>query len=110
VNVAKLLEVRDSAECQEFRTWLRTLDEKSDEEIKNRVDSFRAKVSEAMKSGPGRVVRFGVVAGSSLIPGAGVVVSPGLGILDTFVIDKILGDPGPAAFLSHEYKSLFDGE
>jgi hypothetical protein len=109
-DIAKLLEVRESAECREFRTWLRSLDEKSDKEIKERVESFKAKVSEAMKSAPGRAVRFGVVTAAGLIPGAGLALGPGLGAIDNFVVDKILGDPGPAAFLSHEYMSLFGGQ
>jgi hypothetical protein len=109
MDIEKLLKVRETDECREFRNWLRGVDAATDQELEERIASLRARVSEAMQSRAGRAVRFGVTTGSGFIPGAGIVVAPTLGVIDAFLIDKLLGDPGPAAFLSREYRSLFDG-
>jgi len=109
INIDKLLAVRESSECREFRSWLRTLDENTDREIEDRVNGLRARVSEVFQSGTGRVIRFAAVTGSGFVPVAGLPLSLGLGALDSFALDRILGDPGPSAFLSTKYKSLFDG-
>lgn len=109
INIDKLLAIRESDECREFRTWLRTIDQETDRAIEDRVSSLKSKVSEAFHSGTGRAVRFAAVTGTGFIPGAGLPLSIGLGALDSFALDHILGDPGPSAFLSKQYKSLFDG-
>jgi len=109
IDIEKLLKVRDTEECREFRTWLRSLDQETDKDIEDRVNSLKAKVAEAFQSKTGRAVRFGAIAGSGFIPVAGLAVSLGLGALDNFALDRILGDPGPSAFLSKRYGSLFTG-
>jgi hypothetical protein len=109
IDVDKLLKVRELDECREFRAWLRGIDSDTDKELQQRVDGLRARVSEAIRSPAGRVLRFSIAAGAGFIPGAGIVAGPALGAIDAFVVDRLLSAPGPAAFLSHEYMSLFDG-
>jgi hypothetical protein len=107
IDIELLLKLRNSTECQQFRAWLRILDNTTDEEIEHHVDSLRSKTAEAIQSKTGRVIRFGTVAGAGLVPGIGLPLGLGLGALDSFVVDRIVGEPGPAIFLSRHYKSIF---
>ena len=109
INIDKLLKVRESDECRDFRAWLRTVDQETDDAIRDRVSSLKAKTSEVFHSSTGRVIRFATVTGAGFVPVAGPALSIGLGVVDTFALDRMLGDPGPSAFLSKKYKSLFDG-
>ena len=59
IDIEKLLKVRSSDECRDFRLWLRTLDQETDKDIEDRVNSLKAKVSEAFQSKTGRAIRFG---------------------------------------------------
>jgi hypothetical protein len=102
-----LLEIRESEDIREFRQWLRTLDEVSDEDLKERLDSVRAKLAAAVNSQTGTAVKF-------LATGVAGVVVPGvaglaLQALDQFVVDKLLGEPGPVSFIGSTYPSIFDG-
>lgn len=110
VDIGDLLKLRDSDECREFRTWLRRLDQQTDREIKERVEGLRAKVSGALKSKGGRVARYAVVSAVGFFPPVGIALGPALGAVDAFALEKLLGDPGPVAFLTHGYRSLFDGK
>ena len=108
IGIEHFIKIRDSAECRRFRSWLRTLDSASDEEIEQEVSSLRAKTAEIMESTPGRVLRFGTITGAGLIPGIGLPLGIGLGAIDGFVLDRLIGEPGPAVFLGRHYRSIFD--
>jgi hypothetical protein len=104
IDVDALLELRNSAECREFRAWLRKVDEADDSEIKARMSSFSEHARRFFASGRIRIARFLVTIGVGTInPPAGVFASA----LDQFLIDKVVGRPGPASFLSKSYRSLF---
>jgi hypothetical protein len=104
LDVGALLDLRDSAECREFRAWLRTLDAANDGEIRDRMSSFTERVRRLSGSGSTRVARFLVTIGlASINPVVGLAASA----LDQFALDRIIGRPGPASFLSKSYRSLF---
>jgi hypothetical protein len=108
INLEPILKMRNSADSQQFRAWLRTLDEATEEEIRDQVASLRAKAAKIAESAPGRIIRFGTVTGAGFIPVVGLPLGIGLGAIDSFVVDRLLGEPGPVAFLSRHYKSIFD--
>ncbi|MEV4420000.1 hypothetical protein AB0L40_08490 [Patulibacter sp. NPDC049589] len=107
VDVDRLLEIRRSSECREFRSWLRTFSAADSVEIEERVANFRSRVAGTATSTFGRVVRFGITTGAGLIPGIGLPLGLGLGALDGFVLEKLVGEPGPTAFLDRQYRSIF---
>jgi hypothetical protein len=109
IDVDQLLEVRSSEECREFRAWLRTLDSADDQEIRERVASLAEATSRVVHSGGGKVARFLVTTGLGAIPGVGFFAGIGAGALDQFVVEKVIGEPGPASFLSRFYRSLVKG-
>jgi len=109
IDVERLLEVRSSEECREFRQWLRTLDATTDEEIAERFGSIRERVSSAVHSEAGKAVRFAATTGVGLIPVIGSIAGIVLGALDQFAMEKLMPEPGPIAFLGRSYPSVFDG-
>jgi hypothetical protein len=108
VNVAKLLEVRDSEPCREFRHWLRTLDQASDREIEDMLHPVRDLLGMAIRHPAGKAVRLATTGAVGLIPGFGVPASAALGAIDTFLLERLLPEPGPTAFLALNYRSIFD--
>jgi hypothetical protein len=109
VDVKRLLEIRDTEECREFRAWLRTLDHTPDAEIVQRLDSIRARLAGVVHGGRGKALRFAATTGVGFVPVVGPMASIALGALDQFVLDKVVPDPGPITFLESSYPSLFEG-
>jgi hypothetical protein len=104
VDMGRLVEVVSSEEAQAFRRWLRRIDRLDDDEVEAEIHRIRDLVSRALHSGPGRGVRFLATSGIGAVnPIAGI----GAGALDSFLVDKLVSEPGPTAFLSHLYPSVF---
>jgi hypothetical protein len=108
VDVCRLLALRDDAECQELRRWIRNVDSETDDEINAQFESVRKRLASVVDSHGGRAVRFVVTAGAGLIPIIGVGAGPILSAGDAFLLEKIIGRPGPATFLSKHYRSIFE--
>jgi hypothetical protein len=106
VDLARLLEILGSDEAREFRAWLRGIDDLDDAHVKREVNKLRNLVRGAVHSRAGKTVRFATTAGVGLIPGA-QLAALGVGALDAFVLDKVVPEPGPTAFLSRLYPTIF---
>jgi hypothetical protein len=109
VDVEKLLEVRQSEECREFRQWLRSLDRATDQEIEKQLGDIREKISQAVHSSTGKAVRLATTTGIGFVPVVGPIAGIALGALDQFAVDKLLPEPGPVSFLGSGYRSIFRG-
>lgn len=107
VDLEKLLEVRETKECREFRDWLWSIDSVTDAEIEERINSLREKLSWFTHGTGGKSVRWLASTGIGLIPGVGAIVSGATGLLDTFLLEKILPAPGAISFLNSMYPSIF---
>jgi hypothetical protein len=106
VDIERLLAAREEEELVEFRKWLRTLDSATDEEIIERVNSIRERISGAVYGDAGKAVRFAATVAADVLPFGGIVV----GALDQFVLEKVLPEPGPVSFLGSTYPSLFKSD
>jgi hypothetical protein len=106
-RIERLLEIRESTECTEFRNWLESIDTVSDKEIEDRLRSFREQLASVFQSRVGKAVRFLAGTGVGIIPVYGLVGGPAVSAIDTFLLDRILKESGPHAFLSRSYPSLF---
>lgn len=104
IDVSKLLSIRDSAEAREFRDWLAGIDSATDDEIRDRVGSLTAKVGNALQSKPGKAARFITTTGLGLF---GPITGGIAGVLDTFLVEKILPKSGIWTFLNKLYPSIF---
>jgi hypothetical protein len=104
VDLPRLLEIVSTDEVQQFRRWLRGIDSLNDKEIRDEIHRIRDLVARAARGGTGKTVRVLTTTG------VGIVAPPvgaALGALDMFLTEKILPEPGPTAFLSHLYRSIF---
>ncbi len=86
INMSQLLEIRQSDESRRFREWLRSTDQQSDEQIREQFHPVREKLKGFYRSGAG----------------AGIT-----SVLDTFVLERVIPQPGPTSFLSNLYPSIF---
>lgn len=107
IDVGKLLEIRQTRECAEFREWLTTIDSASDAEIKDRIGSVRSKLSSLVHGSTGKGIRLLASAGIGLIPVAGPLAGLVEGYADTFLVDKVLPESGAVSFISNLYPSVF---
>jgi hypothetical protein len=106
VDLPRLLEVTMTPEAGEFRRWLRGIDSFTNKELADAFHPLKDALGAAVRSRAGKVVRLATTTGVGvLVPPAGI----GLGVLDTFLTEKILPGPGPTAFLSRLYPSIFEG-
>ncbi len=94
-------------ECRELRNWLRNIDAETDEEIDNKFDSLRERMSWLLEGSGGKSARFLVTSGAGAIPVAGLIVGPALTAADSFLLERLIGKPGPITFLSKRYPSIF---
>jgi hypothetical protein len=108
VDVEKLLRVRESPECLEFRSWLTSLENVPDKEITDMIGGMKNKLGALVKSGPGKAVRLAATTAIGSIPGGGFVASAIAALLDSFLVDRIFATSGVVAFLTQTYPSIFD--
>ncbi len=108
LKLDRLIEIRESEPCREFRRFLATSDEVSDKDVKEMADSFRAKVGAFVATEPGKVLRFVATTAIGFLPGAAQALGLLAGAADAFLLDRLVKSSGPAAFLSAMYPSLFD--
>ncbi len=106
-NVRKFLDLRESREIKEFRNWIWGLNDISDEEIEEYLNSFKNKIGVFFNSSKGKVLSWLVSNGVGLIPIAGSVISSALSAIDSFLLTKILPTPGPLIFLDKKLPTLF---
>ncbi|HVO78886.1 MAG TPA: hypothetical protein VMT39_02610 [Candidatus Bathyarchaeia archaeon] len=107
-SVARLLTIRQTPECEEFRRWLRSIRHATDAEIAERVTSIKAKLSAFLRSDSGKTVRIVAQLGVGAVPHYGLPAVIVAGVVDEFLIDELLPNPGVACFLHNLYPSLFD--
>jgi hypothetical protein len=107
VDVEKLMKIRESAECRDFRGWLSTAEDVSDATIRDMATGMKNKVATLAGGTGGRVVRFAATTLVGLIPGAGLVLGPAAGAIDSFLVERVLPRSGILAFLTDTYPSLF---
>jgi hypothetical protein len=106
VSVEKLLRVRNSSEAREFRDWLGGVAQASDDDIKDRIRSFKAMAGLEVSGASGKVMRFLITNGLGIVPGW-TVPALVLSAVDQFVVDRFLPRSGIAAFVNELYLSIF---
>jgi hypothetical protein len=108
IDVDRLLELRSSADCREFRAWLRESDGLSNDAVRDLLPGLRDRLARAVRGRGGRAARFVVSTGVGL--STGDVTGTGASILDSFVLERLLPRPGPLAWLALTYPSVFTAQ
>jgi len=107
VDIEKLLKIRESRECREFRDWITKLSEIKNCELKDHISNIKSKISSFVYGLEGKIFRFLVTTGISLLPG-GIILGPALSAIDSFLLEKLLPYPGPIMFINRQYPSIFE--
>jgi hypothetical protein len=104
LDFERLLKIRDSDECREFRRWLVNMDGKSDAEISELFTSIRARIASGLGTGTGKAIRFLATNALGLIDAGTGLLS---GAVDTFLLNKVFPNRGPLVFVNTLYPSVF---
>jgi hypothetical protein len=108
INVEKLLKTRDSSEAREFRDWLPTIGNATDAEIQERVSGLRNTVGRLLGIQSVKDVKTLILSALSSIPHPSIsLLATGAGVLDQFLVAKLLPRSGIAAFVNELYPSIF---
>lgn len=107
VDVEKLMKIRESAECRDFRRWLSTAADISDSEIRAQASGMRNKLGSLASSSGGKAVRLAATTLIGIVPKLGLILGPASGAVDSFLVDRVLPRSGVFAFLTEMYPSLF---
>jgi hypothetical protein len=108
VRLDKVIEIAKSDECKIFREWLRTSDKYSDSELEDAFGNIRAKLFRLSRGNTGKTIRWSLNTGVGMVPIVGPIIGPAFGLIDTFILEKLLPKPGPINFLQSGYRSIFD--
>lgn len=104
INIERLLEVRKSQEFRAFREWLKEINNSDDSEVNEMFDDIRSRLGIIAQGRAGKATRFLV---STLAGFTGVLPGIGLGIFDSFILEKLLPYSGVVAFMDKLYPSIF---
>lgn len=107
LDMKRFLEVRQTAECREFREFVSRSASMTDDELRARTTSLRAKIGENVKSPVGKMLRFFGTTLAGLVPGAGLVLGPTASAADTFLVEKVFPSTGIISFIGSQYPSIF---
>jgi hypothetical protein len=107
VSVKKLLEVRESPECKEFRSWIQKANMMTDSEIKEYGSSMRSLIGNILDSPVAKVARFATTTLAGFVPGLSPILTTVGSAFDTFVVDKLFPKSGIVAFLNDYYPSVY---
>ncbi len=110
INLKRVLEIRESDECRSFRTWLRNSEDLSAEEIESHFSNIRARLAPLVHGTTGKIIRWVASTGTGLIPAAGTAVGAALGLIDSFLLDKVIPKSGPVTFLGTMYPSIYQNK
>ena len=108
VNVENLLKIRSTKECREFREWLPSIESSSSKEISKRLNSIQSKLSPLLYGKKSKTIRFLLCTGISQLLAGNPIPGVTLGLLDSFLIEKIFPYSGPIAFINRLYPTIFE--
>ena len=105
IDIEKLLKIRNSKDCTEFREWLSTIDKYTDKDIHDQFNNYKSKLQNLATTTEGKAFRFFVsgVIGFTASPLAGVAY----GLIDTYILDKILPRKGYISFIHNDFPTIY---
>lgn len=103
VNAERILELQNSEECKQFRMWLKTATDLEMRELEQLLTNWKYRFGRIVRSPAVSVLSWLVTTGIGLIePITGISLSAA----EKFMVDRLLPDPGPLAFIKGPYRRL----
>jgi hypothetical protein len=106
ISLSKLLEIRTSDECFEFRKWLMKIDELSDDDIRDSFQSMRTKLGIIASGKKYKTTNIAVSTLVGMLP-YGTALGLSLAIADNFLINKLLPYNKSVAFVDKLFPSIY---
>lgn len=108
IDLRKLIRLRESEDLTLFRAWLKDTDNKSDEEIRDRLNSLRGRIGNKVQGVSGKVIRMMVSGLSALVPNPIISLGTGLALsaADSFFVDKLLPKDTIQNIVSQQYPDI----
>jgi len=107
LNVDTLVKVRDSSEAREFRDWLQSIGTATDSELRERVAGFGNMAGLFLSKPAVKHIKFLALCVAGFIPHTAIPAAA-LGMLDHFLLEKLLPRSSIAAFINELYPSIFE--
>lgn len=111
VNIERFLKVRQSSECEDFKSFLTQSGGISDDDIKSQLGSLKSKLGDMVRSDTGKLIRLmaTTLAGALFSGIEGVALGVGASSADSFLIERLFPKSGIASFIGRQYPSIFKG-
>lgn len=107
IDLLKVLEIRESRESVDFRTWLWSQDNIDETELRERLNPFSQKWKDFFKTAAGKTISLLVSSGLSAIPYAGNIIGAGMSFYDKFLAREVLPYEGAITFINNKLPSIY---
>lgn len=107
IDLIKLLEVTESRECIDFRTWLWSQETINPDELKERLEAFSQKSKDFRQTKLGKTLYWLVSNGLGFIPKIGILASLGLSFYDEFLAKDVLLKGGAITFINNKLPTVY---
>jgi hypothetical protein len=107
IDLQKVLKIRESRECIDFRTWIWSQDDIDENELKERLNAFSQRVKDFFKTVKGKTISWIASTGVGCIPVAGTIIGAGLSFYDSFLVRDVLPHEGALTFINNKLPSIY---
>jgi hypothetical protein len=107
IDLVKLLEVTESRECIDFRTWLWSQETINPDELKEMLEAFSQKFKDFRQTQLGKTIYWLVSNGLGFIPKIGILASLGLSFYDEFLAKDVLPKEGAITFINNKLPTVY---
>jgi len=107
IDLLKVLEIRESRECIDFRTWLWSQDNIDENELRERLNTFSQRWKDFFKTVRGKTISWLVSSGLSEIPIVGNIIGAGMSFYDKFLAREVLPHEGAITFINNKLPSIY---
>lgn len=108
IDLRRLISLRQSEDLTLFKVWLKKSDQKSDEEIRQRVAGIRGLIGNSAHGPTGKTIRLMMSSLTGLIPDPLIsfLAGLGLGAADSFLLERLFPEDPVLSVIGQEYPSI----
>lgn len=105
-NIRKFLKLKKESSIQELGAVLSKIGSMPSEEIQSLMEESRNRFGSMYNSGTGKSIRIGVASAIGLTPVFGPMLGAGLGLLESFVLDRFTKEKELSVFIDKRYRDF----